>query len=58
MPARRKRPKPRAFARPDAALRARARKILGRLEKANPDWGPTLLFSSPLELLVATILAA
>jgi endonuclease-3 len=39
-------------------LRARARKILGRLEKAYPDWGPTLEFSDPLELLVATILAA
>ncbi|HEV2251471.1 MAG TPA: endonuclease III [Candidatus Limnocylindria bacterium] len=40
------------------ALRARARKILARLETAYPDWGPTLEFSSPLELLVATILAA
>jgi endonuclease-3 len=39
-------------------LRARARKILGRLEKAYPDWGPTLEFTNPLELLVATILAA
>jgi endonuclease-3 len=28
------------------------------LAKANPDWGPTLEFSSPFELLVATILAA
>ena len=43
---------------PDPALRSRARKILTRLAKAYPDWGPTLLFSSPLELLVATILAA
>ena len=42
----------------EAALRSRARKILSRLERAYPDWGPTLLFSSPLELLVATILAA
>jgi endonuclease III len=58
MPARPKRPKPRAIVRPDPALRSRARKILTRLAKANPDWGPTLLFSSPLELLVATILAA
>ena len=58
MPARRKRPKPRVPARPDPALRSRARKILARLAKAHPDWGPTLLFSSPLELLVATILAA
>src|SRR3982075_2546057 len=58
MPARPKRAKPRATVRPDAALRSRARKILTRLAKAHPDWGPTLLFSSPLELLVATILAA
>ena len=58
MPARPKRPKPRATVRPDSALRSRARKILTRLAKAYPDWGPTLLFSSPLELLVATILAA
>lgn len=53
-----KRPKPRAIKGPDPALRSRARKILARLAKAYPDWGPTLLFSSPLELLVATILAA
>ena len=39
-------------------VRARARKILGRLEKAYPDWGPTLEFANPLQLLVATILAA
>ena len=39
-------------------LRARARRILARLEKAYPDWGPTLEFSDPLQLLVATILAA
>jgi len=39
-------------------LLARARKILGRLEKAYPDWGPTLEFADPLQLLVATILAA
>jgi len=58
MPARPKRPKSRAIVRPDPALRARARKILTRLAKAYPDWGPTLSFSSPLELLVATILAA
>lgn len=58
MPARPKRPKPRATVRPDPLLRSRARKILTRLAKAYPDWGPTLLFSSPLELLVATILAA
>lgn len=58
MPPRPKRPKPRATVRPDPALRSRARKIVTRLVKAYPDWGPTLLFSSPLELLVATILAA
>jgi endonuclease-3 len=58
MPPRHKRPKPRAPARIDPALRSRARRILARLVKAYPDWGPTLLFSSPLELLVATILAA
>ncbi len=56
MPAR-PRSKPRVAA-PDPQLRSRARRILARLEKANPDWGPTLLFDSPLELLVATILAA
>ena len=32
--------------------------MLTRLGKAYPDWGPTLEFSSPFELLVATILAA
>jgi endonuclease-3 len=40
------------------ALKARARAILSRLAKAHPDWGPTLEFSTPFELLVATILAA
>jgi endonuclease-3 len=39
-------------------LRTRAKAILRRLAKAHPDWGPTLEFSSPFELLVATILAA
>jgi endonuclease III len=58
MPARPRRAKPLAIVRPDPPLRSRARKILTRLAKAYPDWGPTLLFSSPLELLVATILAA
>lgn len=43
---------------PPAAERTRARKILTRLEKAYPDWGPTLEFRTPLDLLVATILAA
>ena len=40
------------------ARRRRARAILTRLAKAYPDWGPTLEFSDPFELLVATILAA
>lgn len=55
---RRSRPKKRAPKPFDPAVRARARKILARLAKANPDWGPTLLFSNPLELVVATMLAA
>ena len=38
--------------------RARARRILAKLERAYPDWGPTLEFDDPLQLLVATILAA
>ncbi len=41
-----------------AEQRRRARKILARLARAYPEWGPTLEFSSPFELLVATILAA
>jgi endonuclease-3 len=40
------------------AVKARARSIVTRLAKAYPDWGPTLEFSNPFELLVATILAA
>ncbi len=32
--------------------------ILARLEKAYPDWGPTLNFRTPFQLLIATILAA
>ncbi len=36
----------------------RARPILKRLAKAYPDWGPTLEFTTPLDLLVAAILAA
>lgn len=36
----------------------RARPVLTRLAKGYPDWGPTLRFSNPLELLIATILAA
>ncbi|HEY8759191.1 MAG TPA: endonuclease III [Candidatus Limnocylindria bacterium] len=56
-------PKKRAVKKPyvpkvTPALRARARTILARLEKTYPDWGPTLEFADPLQLLVATILAA
>ncbi len=42
----------------DPAERLRARTIVSRLAKAYPDWGPTLDFATPLELLIATILAA
>ncbi|MBI2774241.1 MAG: endonuclease III [Chloroflexi bacterium] len=41
-----------------APAKDRSRPVLQRLAKAYPDWGPTLTFTSPLELLVATILAA
>jgi len=41
-----------------AQTRSRAARILVRLERAHPRWGPTLEFSDPLQLLVATILAA
>jgi endonuclease-3 len=41
-----------------AAKRARARKILSALEHAHPDAKIALDFSSPYELLVATILSA
>jgi endonuclease III len=37
---------------------SRPQKILDLLAKAYPDWGPTLDFGTPFELLVATILAA
>ena len=40
------------------AKRARARKILASLERAYPDAKIALNFTSPLELLVATILSA
>jgi endonuclease III len=40
------------------ARRARARKMLAALERAYPDATIALDFSTPLELLVATILAA
>lgn len=42
----------------DEAKKRRARTVLARLTKAYPDWGPTLEFTTPLELLIATILAA
>src|SRR5438132_371140 len=35
-----------------------AREALDRLARAYPDWGCTLDFTTPFELLVATILAA
>ena len=41
-----------------APAKVRARPILARLAKGYPDWGPTLEFETPLDLLVATILAA
>jgi endonuclease-3 len=41
-----------------AARRARARKILDKLERAYPDARIVLAFTTPLELLVATILSA
>jgi endonuclease-3 len=40
------------------AKKGRARKILGRLDRAYPDAAIALRFRSPLELLVATILSA
>lgn len=43
---------------PDPAERLRARAVVRRLAKAYPDWGPTLDFTTPLELLIATLLAA
>jgi endonuclease-3 len=42
----------------DAERRKRARVITNRLRKAHPDTGTALHHSSPLELLVATILSA
>jgi len=41
-----------------AVTRSRAARVLARLERAHPRWGPTLDFADPLQLLVATILAA
>ncbi|HUQ17485.1 MAG TPA: endonuclease III [Candidatus Saccharimonadales bacterium] len=40
------------------AERSRSRRVLALLERAHPGWGPTLEFADPLQLLVATILAA
>lgn len=40
------------------AERVWARTLIRRLAAAHPDWGPTLDFRTPLELLIATILAA
>jgi len=49
----------RAAARPAAAKPAfTPGALVGALAKAYPDWGPTLEFSTPFELLIATILAA
>lgn len=48
----------RPLERADPAERGRARAIVTRLAKAYPDWGPTLDFTTPLELLIATLLAA
>jgi endonuclease-3 len=42
----------------DDATKRRARTVLARLTRAHPDWGPTLEFTTPLDLLIATILAA
>src|SRR5437588_9800371 len=51
--------KKKAVAKPPAPEeKRRAATILRRLAKAYPDWGPTLDFTTPFELLVATILAA
>lgn len=50
--------RPRLTASQRAPATERARPILRRLARAYPDARPTLEFSTPLELLVATILAA
>ncbi len=52
------RTKRRPLARRPAEIRARARKIVARLEKAYPDATCALRHANPLELLVATILSA
>jgi endonuclease-3 len=57
MPAKRNPKKP-AKAEPPGALRARAAEICRRLTAEYPDAACRLHFSSPFELLVATILAA
>jgi endonuclease-3 len=43
---------------PSAAERARAREIVARLHKAYPDAKTSLNFTTPLEMLVATMLSA
>lgn len=42
----------------DAERRERAVRIMGRLEEAYPDARVALVFSNPLEMLVATVLSA
>ncbi len=51
-------PRTKLTPRQKAPAAQRARPILTKLAKAYPDWGPTLEFTTPLDLLVATILAA
>jgi endonuclease-3 len=51
-------PRVRAGREPAAPRRARARRIIARLERAYPDAAIALRFADPLELLVATILSA
>ena len=52
------RTRPSSRAEAPAATKARARKILDRLDKAYPGATIALRFTNPLELLVATILSA
>ena len=49
---------PRKAAATPRAASVTPRALLGPLLKAHPDWGPTLDFTTPFELLIATILAA
>lgn len=51
--------KPRRAAKSEPKLaKERSRPLLAALAKAYPDWGPTLEFGTPFDLLVAAILAA